>query len=296
MKIISTVLSLVVAAIAVAFFVLPRSGKDVLVLATTTSTENSGLLASIHPDFEKRTGIRVKVIAKGTGASLRLARDGNADAVLVHAKEQEEKFEADGCGIGRRRVCRNDFVILGPKEDKAGIRGMKDAAAAFRKIAERREIFVSRGDNSGTHYKEQFLWKESGVALETRIQDIIEKGKKITVTMRAPAGGWYHSIGRGMSGAVNYASEKRAYVLCDRGTYYALADHAETDHVILCEGDARLYNPYHVMAVSPDTHPHVNHRAAKKYIEWITSPETQKLIGEYTRGGKVLFHPAGELK
>ena len=270
------------------------AAERVLTLATTTSTEDSGLLSHIHPDFERRFGIKMKVVAKGTGASLQLARDGNADVVLAHAREQEDEFVAQGFGLGRRDVMYNDFVVIGPSEDPAGIRGSRDAGGALRKIHNARALFVSRGDNSGTHLAEQLLWRQSGVPLADKQQQIVKDGQKLTTRVTAPAGDWYRSIGRGMGEVIQYATEKRGYALTDRGTYYAYALDAKprTDLVILCEGDARLRNNYGVIAVNPKKHPHVNYDWAMKYIDWITSPETQRMIGEYKKGGKVLFHPS----
>lgn len=278
---------------AVLLVTIATAEETVLTLATTTSTENSGLLAHIHPHFEKKTGIRVKVIAKGTGASLQLARDGNADVILVHAREKEDEFVAQGYGVSRRDVMHNDFVILGPKPDPAGAKGTADAPAALKKIAQKRAGFISRGDSSGTHFKEQFLWRVSGIKLVKKEKQIIKKGKPRTVRMERPEGDWYLSIGQGMGNTIRFATEKQAYALADRGTYYAyaLSDKPRTDLVILCEGDARLANPYGVIAVNPRKHPHVKHEAAMKYINWVTSPEVQRMIGEFTKGGKVLFHP-----
>ncbi len=269
-------------------------GADVLTLATTTSTENSGLLAHLHPDFEQRTGTRVKVVAKGTGASLQLAREGNADVVLVHAREKEDEFVSQGYGILRREVMHNDFVIIGPEADPAGVAGADDAAVALRGIAETQQLFVSRGDSSGTHFKEQNLWQATALPLLRESRVIVKKGSEQTISARRPAGDWYVSIGQGMGKVLSYATEKQAYTLSDRGTYYAyaLGEDARTDLVILCEGDLRLANPYGVIAVNPAKFPAVNHRAAVRYIEWLTCPETQQMIGAFTKEGKVLFHPA----
>jgi len=266
---------------------------ETLTLATTTSTENSGLLAHIHPDFERTSGVNVKVIAKGTGASLQLARDGNADVILVHAREYEEKFVAEGFGVMRRDVMYNDFVVVGPEKDPAGIAGTEDAAEALAAIAAAGSTFISRGDGSGTHIKEQALWRATDLEIEQRTVTIIVKGTKKTFDSVRPTGEWYLSIGQGMGKTITLATEKDAYTLADRGTYYSfsLAEPAKTDLEIMCAGDERLFNPYGVIAVNPAKHPHVNFDAAKKYIEWITSPAVQKMIGEYRRGGKVLFHP-----
>jgi tungstate transport system substrate-binding protein len=265
-----------------------------LTLATTTSTENSGLLAHIHPDFEQKTGIAVNVIPKGTGASLQLGRDGNVDVVLVHARDAEDEFIAEGYGTQRYDVMYNDFVIIGPKDDPAGIAGSKDAPAAFKAILEAKVQFVSRGDNSGTHMKEQALWTASSVELIQKETEITKGDVKKVIKMVMPTGEFYSSIGSGMGKAIGHATEKRSYTLADRGTYYAyaLADEPRTDLVILCEGDERLSNPYGVIPVSPGKHPGVKHDAAMKYVEWLTSPATQKMIAEFKVNGKVLFHPA----
>lgn len=266
---------------------------DVLTLATTTSTENSGLLAQIHPDFEKKTGIRVKVIAKGTGASLQLARDGNADVVLVHARRQEDEFVAERYGVMRRDVMSNDFVIIGPVSDPAGIRGARGAAKALKRLAAAAEVFISRGDGSGTHIKEQDLWRRTGIPLRSKTVRVFSQGRPKEFRSVRPSGTWYLSIGQGMGKTILVATEKQAYTMADRGTYYAfaLSEPGKTDLAILYQGDETLYNPYGVIAVNPARHPHVNFPAAKKYIRWITSAEVQKMIGAYAIGGKVLFHP-----
>lgn len=269
---------------------------SVLTLATTTSTDNSGLLAYLHPDFERRTGIKVKVIAKGTGASLQLGRDGNADVVLVHARKHEDAFVAEGYGVGRKDVMYNDFVIIGPKSDPARVAAASDAAEAMKAIAKSGAEFISRGDASGTHIKEQDLWNASGLPLIHESRTLIKGGSDLVVSMVRPSGSWYKSIGQGMGATLNYATERGAYTLADRGTYYAyaLADPPRTNLVILSEGDRRLANPYGVIAVNPAKHPGINYEAAKKYIDWITSSATQKMIDEFKVGGKVLFHGAAK--
>ncbi|HUT13843.1 MAG TPA: substrate-binding domain-containing protein [Thermoguttaceae bacterium] len=258
------------------------AAPDVLTLATTTSTDNSGLLAQIHPDFEKRTGIKVKVVAKGTGASLQLARDGNADVVLVHAPGLERKFVEKGYGVKRHPVMYNDFVIIGPKSDPAGITNAENPAHALMLIADAEHDFVSRGDQSGTHEKEQYLWAITGNYAEPDPETFVLR----------PTGDWYLSIGQGMGKTISVATEKQAYTLADRGTYYAfaLSEPARTDLAILYEGGDDLHNPYSVIAVSPNKHPGVNFEAATKYIEWITSADVQEMIGQYTVQGKMLFH------
>ena len=193
----------------------------------------------------------------------------------------------------RRAVMHNDFVIIGPEEDEARVGSAKTPGEAFARIARAGHVFVSRGDGSGTHLKEQGLWRQSGAPLERREVTTIAKGGKRTFESVRPAGDWYFEIGQGMGKAITTATERRACTLADRGTYYALAlaRPARTDLVILCEGDERLRNPYSVMAVNPEKHSHVNFEGARKYIEWITSPAVQRMIGEYRVGGELLFHP-----
>jgi tungstate transport system substrate-binding protein len=265
-----------------------------LVLATTTSTENSGLLGHIHPDFEAKTGIRVKVVAKGTGASLQLGRDGNADVVLVHARREEDRFVAEGHGVMRRDAMYNDFVVIGPGHDPAGTRGAATPGEALTRIALGQHVFISRGDNSGTHIKEQELWRASGIALTAESVTVIAQGKRNVFEYVRPAGDWYLSIGQGMGKTITVTTEKQAYTLADRGTYYAfaLADPANTDLVILNEGHRSLHNPYGVIAVNPEKHTGVNFTAAKRYLEWITSPQVQSMIGEFRIQGEQLFHPS----
>ena len=267
-----------------------------LTLATTTSTENSGLLAYLHLDFERKTGIRVRVVAKGTGASLQLARDGNADIVLVHARKLEDAFVAEGFGVKRHDVMYNDFVIIGPPGDPARIKDITKPAAALQRIAETKRTFISRGDGSGTHVREQQLWRQSGLPLESDTISTFKGGNRKTITLVRPSGDWYLSVGQGMGKTISISTEKRAYTLADRGTYYAFAltKPAKTDLTILVEGHEDLHNPYSVIAVNPARHPHVNSVGAKKYIAWITSPETQRRIGQYKLQGKTLFHPSAK--
>ena len=237
-------------------------------LATTTSTENSGLLDVLLAAFRERTGIEVQVMAMGTGKALRTARDGNCDVVLVHAPEAEARFVAEGWGVNRRQVMYNDFVILGPPDDPAGVRGMASASGALRRIAAARAPFVSRGDNSGTHRKEMSLWASAGVA---------------------PAGERYRSVGKGMGETLTVADEMRACVLADRATFIRFRP--KIDLVVLVEGDERLHNPYGVIAVNPDKHPHVKYDEAMKLIEFLTCDEGRRLIRDYTLNGQILFHP-----
>jgi tungstate transport system substrate-binding protein len=246
---------------------------DTLILASTTSTDNTGLFGKIHPDFTKKTGIRVYVIAVGTGKALEIARNGDADVVMVHARALEDKFIADGYGVNRRDVMYNDFVIIGPKDDPAGIKGMKSPAEAFKKIAESDVVFVSRGDNSGTNVKELTIWGQSGVD---------PKGQK-----------WYMETGRGMADTLIMINDiEKAYTLCDRATYNSFTADGKIDFPIMVEGDPILFNPYGVIAVNPKTYSHVNYDGAMKYIEWITSKEVQKMIGDYKdKNGNDLFIP-----
>lgn len=272
------------------------AGSDkILTVSTTTSTEASGLLDVLLPELEKDTGIRVKVIAKGTGAAIRDGMDGNVDLIFVHDRAREEKFVAEGYGTRRYAVMHNDFVLLGPEKDPAGIKGMSDGAAALRKIAEARAEFISRGDDSGTHSKEQKLWKASGVAVEDATTVIEKKGKKKEVTAIRPADAkkWYLSIGQGMGKTLTVADEKLAYTMSDRGTYikYKFGREIPIGLEILCEGDPLLANPYGVIPVNPKKYPAVRYDLAKEFAEWLVSARGQKVIGDYTLLGKQLFYP-----
>ena len=245
----------------------PDAGA-VVRLATTTSTENSGLLQVLLPPFEEASGLKVHVIAVGTGKALRLARAGDVDLVLVHARPAEERLVAEGFGVNRRDVMYNDFVIVGPGADPARIRGLKDAAAALRRIAAAGALFVSRGDDSGTHRKERGLWQAAGVE---------------------PAGGWYREAGQGMGKVLQIAGELDADTLTDRGTWLYYQDKSPLQ--IAVEGDPRLYNPYGVIAVDPARYPDVNYRGAMALIAWLTSPRGQALIAGYRIRGQRLFTP-----
>ena len=229
-----------------------------LILSTTTSTYDSGLLQHLLPDFEKAYNCKVDVVSVGTGQSIQIGRDGNCDVVLVHARALEDKFVADGYGINRLDVMYNDFVIVGPASDPAGIRGMKDGPGAFKKIAEARARFVSRGDGSGTEVKEKELWALAGIK---------------------PSGAWYVSAGQGMGAVLNMANEQQAYTLADRGTF--LAQKAKLQLGILVEGDKRMSNPYGVIAVNPAKYPSVNAELAAKFQEWLTSLPAQEKIAEF---------------
>ncbi len=247
----------------------PASAGERIRLATTTSTDNSGLLAALLPPFEEKYGVRVDVIAVGTGRALKLGENGDVDVVLVHAREAEDEFIEKGFGINRRDVMHNDFVLVGPESDPARIRQAPSASGALTTIAEAEAPFISRGDDSGTHKKELTLWQ----AAEIR-----------------PEGDWYVEAGQGMAAALHMADEKRAYTLVDRGTWIAFAHKLEL--TALFEGDPDMFNPYGIIAVNPSLHPHVNHTGAMRLITWITSPEGQKAIGSYKMKGERLFTPA----
>ena len=271
------------------------SGDKTLKMSTTTSTQASGLLDVLLPALEKDTGIKVKVIAKGTGAAIRDGIDGNVDVIFVHAKNREEKFVKDGFGVKRYAVMHNDFIILGPAGDPAKIKGMTDAAAALKKIADAKALFISRGDDSGTHTKEQALWKATGLKIAELTKTIVKKGKKRDITFVHPAGSekWYLSIGQGMGKTLTFADEKQAYTLADRGTYikYKFGRDVPIELKPLCEGDANLANPYGVIPINPQKHKHVQSELAKQFAQWLVSEKGQKTIADYRLHGKQLFYP-----
>ncbi|MEW5745659.1 MAG: substrate-binding domain-containing protein [Nitrospirota bacterium] len=249
-----------------------RPAEAEIILASTTSTENSGLFGYVLPLFEKKTGIKVKVVARGTGAAIEMGKRGDADAVFVHAKEQELKAVEEGEFVNRHDVMYNDFVIIGPTNDPAKIEGTKSAADAFRKIAESGTAFVSRGDNSGTHTKELAIWKKVGTE---------PKGQK-----------WYLEVGQGMEKTQRIADEKRAYTLTDRGTWLATKDKDKLDMVIVLEGDPLLFNQYGVMAVNPQKHKHVKYKEAMAFVNWIVSEEGQQAVASFRdKNGNPLFIP-----
>ena len=237
-------------------------------MATTTSTENSGLLDVLLPPFEEKLGVKVDVIAVGTGKALKLGENGDVDLVLVHARGAEDQFVRAGYGVNRRDVMYNDFILIGPSADPADIRGAKDAYQAFTQIANTQARFASRGDESGTHKKEELLWQ---------------------VAEQVPQGDWYMETGQGMGPTLQVANEKRAYTLTDRGTYLAYASKLELP--ILLEGDKCLFNPYGIIAVNPARHSHVKYVYAMALIGWVTSVEGQRIIAGYQESGEVLFHP-----
>jgi len=271
------------------------AGSETIKMSTTTSTENSGLLDVLLPEFTKDTGIVVKVFSKGTGAAMRDGIDGNVDVIFVHARTREEKFVADGYGTRRYAVMHNDFVVLGPLDDPAGIKGMQKASETLKQIAATGSLFISRGDDSGTHTKEQALWKTSGLDLVVQKSTIFKKGRKKSVSFIYPKGSnkWYLSIGQGMGKTITFADEKKAYTLADRGTYikYKYGRNVSLDLEVMCEGDTILDNPYGVIPVNPDKHPHVRYRQAKQFAEWLVSPKGQFLISNYRLNGKRLFYP-----
>jgi tungstate transport system substrate-binding protein len=257
-----------------------------LVLATTTSTQDSGLLDVILPDFNTRYGADTEVIAVGTGQSLELGRNCDADVVLVHARNLEDAFVADGAGINRQDVMYNDFVILGPASDPAGIKGMTDAAAAFEQIAGSQSPFISRGDNSGTHNKEISIWSATSLPLIEAAD--IDPSKPY----KRPEGDWYQAVGQGMGAVLTIANEQQAYTLSDRATYLARTLEG-TELQIKVEGDSRLFNPYGVIEVNPEACPSVNAAGAHAFVEWLTSLEAQTLISRYgiDEFGQPLFVP-----
>jgi tungstate transport system substrate-binding protein len=240
-------------------------------VASTTSTQDSGLFSHILPMFKARTGIEVKVVAQGTGQALDTARRGDADVVFVHAKPAEEKFLAEGFGVKRYPVMYNDFVLIGPKADPAGIKGSKDIVAALGAIKAKGADFISRGDKSGTHQAELNLWKVAGVD--------IGKDK----------GPWYKEIGQGMGAALNTASASNAYVLADRGTWLSFKNRG--DLLISVEGDKRMFNQYGVMLVNPEKHASVKKDLGQQFIDWLVSAEGQKAIADYKINGEQLFYP-----
>ena len=236
-------------------------------MSTTTSTENSGLLKVLLPPFEKQNNCRVDVIAVGTGKALKLGEAGDVDLVMVHARTLEDKFVADAYGVNRQDVMYNDFVILGPAADPAGVKGVETAVEALAKIADKQAPFVSRGDESGTHQKEKELWLVAG---------------------GIPKAAWYVEAGQGMGEVIVMATEKRAYALADRGTYNAFKK-TKTDLVIVFDGEKGLFNPYGVIAVNPKKHPHVKYELALKFIDYITGVEGQKIIADYRIDGEPIF-------
>ena len=250
------------------FTAVPAMAAEEIRLATTTSTENSGLLKVVLPLFEAKYGGKVRVVSVGTGAALKLGENGDADVVLVHARALEDKFMAAGFGSVRKDVMYNDFIIVGPKRDPAGVRGSKDVAAAMQKISASGAKFVSRGDESGTHQMEKDYWKNAGVAAQ---------------------GAWYVSAGQGMGQVLTMAGELRGYALTDRATYAATKD--KTGLETLVEGGPGMFNPYGIIAINPQKHPAVNNQGAMALVNWMTSPEGQRAIAAFKINGVQMFFP-----
>lgn len=248
---------------------LPAAAQQFITVASTTSTENSGLFGHILPIFQAETGIEVRVIAQGTGQALETGRRGDADVVFVHARAQEEKFVAEGWGVQRFDVMYNDFVIVGPAEDPAGLKAATSAADAMAKIAASGASFASRGDDSGTHTAEKNLWKAAGIE---------------------PAGAWYLSTGSGMGATLNTAAQVPAYALTDRGTWLSFQNRGPLE--VVFEGDAVLFNPYGIMLVNPEKHPSVKAAEGQAFIDWIVSDAGRAAIASFQVGGEQLFFPS----
>lgn len=248
----------------------PTVAGDSITVASTTSTEHSGLFAHLLPKFEDQTGIDVRVVAVGTGQAIEIARRGDADVLLVHHKPSEMAFVEQGYGVERHPVMHNDFVIVGPGSDPAGVAGMEDAAKALALIAANDAVFTSRGDDSGTHRKEMGLWAEAGID-------------------PADPGDWYRETGSGMGPTLNTAASMNAYALADRGTWISFNNRRQLE--ILVEGDPRLLNPYGVILVNPERHPHVNAKAGRQFIDWLVSATGQRAIAGFRLKGQQLFTP-----
>ena len=242
--------------------------ENVITVASTTSTEQSGLFGYLLPIFEAKTGIKVHVVAQGTGQALETGARGDADVVFVHAKAAEEEFVAAGNGVERHEVMYNDFVLVGPGDDPAGVKGGSDAVAALKQIAQERATFASRGDDSGTHKAELGLWKQAGIE---------------------PSGDWYRELGSGMGPTLNTSAEMPAYTLTDRATWLAFENKRALE--ILVEGDPKLFNQYGVILVNPQKHPHVKAKQGQVFIDWLMSPEGQQAIAGYKIDGQQLFFP-----
>jgi len=251
----------------------PSRADETITLASTTSVENSGLLAHILPKFTSETGIAVRVLSQGTGQALATAAHGDADLVLVHDPEAEDQFVADGHGVDRRQIAWNDFIVVGPRSDPAHVGGGHDAVAAFNAIAAARALFASRGDKSGTDALEKRLWRSAEI-------DPAKTG----------GGSWYRDIGGGMGAALNAASAMNAYTLSDRGTWLSFGNKGEL--AVLVEGDPKLLNRYDVILLDPQKHPQAKRQPARRFADWLVSPEGQAAIGAYQVNGEQLFHPS----
>ena len=254
-----------------AIAVLPARAEERLRMSTTTSTENSGLLSVLLPPFEKKYACKVDVVAVGTGKALKLGEAGDVDVVFVHARALEDKFVASGFGVNRRDVMYNDFVLLGPPDDPAGVRKTQGAPEAFRAISSKGSPFISRGDESGTHQKEKEIWASAGIV---------------------PRGAWYVEAGQGMGEVITMATQKRGYTLSDRGTYIAFRK--KTDLVVLRQGDNNLWNPYGIIAVNPKKHAHVKYDLAMKLVDFVTGAEGQSIIAGFKVDGEPLFFLYGK--
>lgn len=250
---------------------LAHSADRFITLASTTSTQNSGLFDYLLPKFTEQTGIEVRVIAVGTGQAIKLAERGDADVLLVHDRAGELRFVSEGHGVNRREVMYNDYVIVGPAADPAAVRGLNDAAEAFRRIAGAGAEFVSRGDDSGTHRQELRLWEAAGMDVQS------------------VSGGWYKEVGAGMGATLNTAAGLGAYALTDRATWATFRNRA--DLALLVEGDPRLFNQYAVIEINPALHPAVKAEEARQFADWLVSPAGQALIGAFTVDGQALFFP-----
>ncbi|MDP2647319.1 MAG: substrate-binding domain-containing protein [Desulfobacterales bacterium] len=267
----------------------------VLKIATTTSTQSSGLLDILLPEFNRDAGIVTKVVVKGTGAAIRDGMDGNVDVILVHAKSLEEKFVRQGYGVKRFALMHNDFVVLGPPQDPAGIKGLPDVASVFRQIAGTKACFISRGDGSGTHIKEQEIWRATGLALRNQSLPVEKGGPGSEFPDIRPTGAdkWYISIGQGQGNAIIFADEKHAYTMVDRGTFirYKYGMQIRLDLEILFAGDPVLYNSYGLIPINPKRFPHVQYDLARKFVDWMVSEKGQSLIKNYRLFGHQLFSP-----
>jgi len=254
-----------------------RAEAPFITVASTTSTEQSGLFGHLLPAFTRATGIEVRVVAVGTGQALKIGERGDADVLLVHDRQAELKFVADGWGVGRHDLMYNDFIVVGPKADPAGVAGSKDAVTAFRKVADARAAFVTRGDDSGTNAAERRFWREAGI------------DPKAASGGSGQGAGWYKDIGGGMGAALNTAAAMGAYTLSDRGTWLNFGN--RRDLVVVVEGDQRLFNQYGVMLVNPARHPTVKADLGQRFINWLISPEGQATVVGYKINGEQLFFP-----